>query len=133
MTSYFRKGDCDEFDDVESVVSMGCDFSDDGEVSADNIQQNTDDADQQPNIVTSNNDIKGTNVDWKTNPQDMKIVPFLKKESLLVPPIGNTPIDYFRHIVSLYQFLQGVVDQTNENAINDFSSKSTKKQSSIYF
>ncbi|KAG5899590.1 hypothetical protein JTB14_022918 [Gonioctena quinquepunctata] len=53
-----KKSDCDEFDDVESVVSMGWDSSDDREVSADNIQQNTDDADQQPNIGTSNNDTK---------------------------------------------------------------------------
>ncbi|KAG5874595.1 hypothetical protein JTB14_035608 [Gonioctena quinquepunctata] len=37
---------------------MGWESSDDGEVSADNIQQNTDEADQQPNIATSNNDTK---------------------------------------------------------------------------
>ncbi|KAG5860679.1 hypothetical protein JTB14_033442 [Gonioctena quinquepunctata] len=63
LLAILEKSDCDEFDDVESVVSMGWDSSDDGVVSADNIQQNTDDADQQPNIATSNNDTKGTNVD----------------------------------------------------------------------
>ncbi|KAG5896353.1 hypothetical protein JTB14_005831 [Gonioctena quinquepunctata] len=76
LLAILEKSDCDEFDGVESVVSMGWDSSDDGEVSADNIQQNTDDADQQPNIASSNNDMKGTNVDWKTNPQDMKNVQF---------------------------------------------------------
>ncbi|KAG5878131.1 hypothetical protein JTB14_015114 [Gonioctena quinquepunctata] len=71
LLAILEKSDCDEFDDVGSVVSMGWDASDDGVVSADIIQQNTDDADQQPNIATSNNDTKGTNVDWKTNLQDM--------------------------------------------------------------
>ncbi|KAG5894029.1 hypothetical protein JTB14_018132 [Gonioctena quinquepunctata] len=122
-----EKSDCDEFDNVESVVSMRWDSSDDYVVSVDNIQH-TDDADQQPNIETGNHD---TNVDWKTNPQDVKNVPFLKKESMLVPPIGNSPIDYFRHIVPSDQFIQEVVEQTNENAINDFLSKSTKEQSRI--
>ncbi|KAG5892984.1 hypothetical protein JTB14_031835 [Gonioctena quinquepunctata] len=100
LLAILEKSECDEFDDVESVVFMRWDSSDDGVVSADNIQQNTDVADQQPNIATMNNDTKGTNVDWKTNSQDMKNVPFLKKESLLVPPIENTPIDYYKHIVS---------------------------------
>ncbi|KAG5897221.1 hypothetical protein JTB14_023640 [Gonioctena quinquepunctata] len=63
LLAILEKSDCDEFADVESVLSMGWDSSDDGEVSADNIQQNTDDADQQLNIATSNNDTKGTNVD----------------------------------------------------------------------
>ncbi|KAG5896205.1 hypothetical protein JTB14_006652 [Gonioctena quinquepunctata] len=77
LLAILEKSDCDEFDDVESVVSMGWDSSDVGEVSADNIQQN---------------------VDWKTNPQVMKNV-----------------------------------EQPNENAINDFLSKSTKEQSRIWF
>ncbi|KAG5895405.1 hypothetical protein JTB14_029417 [Gonioctena quinquepunctata] len=131
LLTILEKSDCDEFDDVESVVSMGWDSSDDGEVSADNIQQNTDDADQQPNIATSKNDTKGTNVDWETNPQNMQNVPFLKKDSLLVSPIGNTPINYFRHIISSDQYLQEVVEQTNQNAINDFY-PSPLKNSLVY-
>ncbi|KAG5878281.1 hypothetical protein JTB14_017247 [Gonioctena quinquepunctata] len=87
LLAILEMSDCDEFGDMDSVVSMGWGSRDDGVVRADNIQQNTDDADQQPNIATSYNDTKSTNVDWKTNPQDMKNIPFLKKESLLVPPI----------------------------------------------
>ncbi|KAG5872952.1 hypothetical protein JTB14_020343 [Gonioctena quinquepunctata] len=79
LSAILEKSDCDEFNDEESVVSMGWASSDDGKISADYIQQNTDDADQQPNITTGNNDTEGTDVDWKTNPQDMKNVPFLKK------------------------------------------------------
>ncbi|KAK9704591.1 hypothetical protein QE152_g27747 [Popillia japonica] len=69
---------CDEFDEVESVASLGWESSSDGETSVDETQH-SDNVDHVTNIATNNNCTKRTDVEWKPDPQHMINFPFLKK------------------------------------------------------
>lgn len=67
-------------------------------------------------------------IDWKTEPVNMKRFPLTKTESLLIRPNDNTPMGYFRLLLT-DEFLQDVVYHTNYNAIQIFLSETTKEQS----
>ncbi|XP_066258800.1 piggyBac transposable element-derived protein 4-like [Euwallacea similis] len=48
----------------------------------------------------------------------------------IIPSNGNSPIEYFRHIMT-DEFLQPIVEETNNNAVDIFLSLATKEKSRI--
>lgn len=115
--------------------------SDDGWESSDSEVRDQDESAQVENDVPSEDDdnvaVQTTNdvtnkqvIDWKTESVDMKYFPFTKTESLLIRPNDNTPMGYFRLLLT-DEFLQEVVHHTNYNAVQIFLSESTKEQSRI--
>ncbi|KAK9736605.1 hypothetical protein QE152_g11411 [Popillia japonica] len=75
LLAILETSDCDEFDEVESVASLVWESSSDAETSVDEIQH-SDNADHVTNMATNNNCTKRTDVEWKPDPQDIKIFPF---------------------------------------------------------
>ncbi|KAG5866928.1 hypothetical protein JTB14_019775 [Gonioctena quinquepunctata] len=129
LLKILENSDSDEFDFVDGD-SDGWGSSDDGEVDVDVTTQASNDLFQDSDeenpidVPTGNPNNKAVIIDWKVDPTDMKSIPFLKTESLLIPPNGNSPIDYFRHMMS-DNFLQAIVEETNTNAEDIFSSRTT--------
>ncbi|KAG5862912.1 hypothetical protein JTB14_024280 [Gonioctena quinquepunctata] len=130
LLKILENSDSDEFDFVDGD-SDGWGSSDDGGVDVDLTTQASNDLFQDSDVPTGNPNNKAVIIDWKVDPTDMKSIPFLKTESLLIPPNGNSPIDYFRHIMS-DNFLQAIVEETNTNAEDIFLSRTTKEKSRIY-
>ncbi|KAK9701398.1 Transposase IS4 [Popillia japonica] len=91
------------------------DFDDFDSVDGDFERLRDSDKESATDVPRGNADNKESIISWKDYPTCMNNLPFLKTESLLIPPNGNTPIDYFRHIVT-DDFLQTVVEETNTNS-----------------
>lgn len=67
---------------------------------------------------------------WHKEPHNMQYHPFTKEEVLQIHPAGNSPMDFFRLLVT-DELLQLVVDETNDNAVNILLSENTKEGSRI--
>lgn len=93
-------------------------------------------AQKSPNV-----NLRGTNVGQITTPtptsitdwandsvsqNEMKIFDFIKRQELLVPKQGNSPLDYFFLLVD-EGFMNFVVQETNKNAVSVLSMSCTEK------
>lgn len=134
LLQIIENSDLDEFDYVggDSDGGDGSDYEEGNDhvtTEAVNNLSNSDEGRPEnfPKGMTQN---KNNLIDWKVDPTDMKKFTFLKSERLLIPPNGNSPIDYFRHIVT-DNFLQTIVEETNANAVEIFLSGTTTEKSRI--
>ncbi|XP_049762380.1 piggyBac transposable element-derived protein 4-like [Schistocerca cancellata] len=116
-----------EEDGVESSEeSDGAEFVLDETVE---MAVNPSDREMAEGVVTRDN-AADTTVAWEREPVGMINCPFIKNEGLLIQPTENTPLDYFRLLLT-DEFLLTVVEETNRNAIELFLSAGTKGQSRI--
>ncbi|KAJ8943559.1 hypothetical protein NQ314_009713 [Rhamnusium bicolor] len=133
LLQILEDSDFDDFDCVGGCADRG-DLSDyeDDDITTQAVNDLPSDSDEENpiDVPTGNAHNKKVIIDWKVDPTNMKSLPFLKTERLLIPPNGNSPIDYFHHIMT-DNFLQAVVAETNANAEDIFLSRTTKENSRI--
>ncbi|XP_049767584.1 piggyBac transposable element-derived protein 4-like [Schistocerca cancellata] len=111
-------------DSVEAELSRMFRDSSESDDTGDDDEEIADD--KEPALA----EVSKPGVTWHEEPHGMQYHPFTKAECLLMKPAGNTPMDFFRLLVT-DDILQLIVDETNDNARNIFASANTQEGSRI--
>ncbi|XP_046980692.1 piggyBac transposable element-derived protein 4-like [Schistocerca americana] len=111
-------------DSVEAELSSMFRDSSESDDTGDDDEEIADD--KEPALA----EVSKPGVTWHEEPHGMQYHPFTKAECLLMKPAGNTPMDFFRLLVT-DDILQLIVDETNDNARNIFASANTQEGSRI--
>lgn len=120
--------DCDEYDDDDELYcpsseeeSDECHFE---------VQEELEDEAGTEDIDLSQPIVDNDNVVWQNDPVGMVNHPFVKSERLLIQPVENTPLAFFRLLLT-DDFLMKIVEETNLNAVEIFCTQGVSEQSRI--
>lgn len=126
LLKLLEESDCDSDVDINFDDASSDDNYVPNEVESDD-QDDTVFSFQQERIFGHQNE---NTQQWEELPTTMKLFPFSKREQFLIPLEDRTPIDFFRTLLT-DEFLQLVVDETNNYALEVYLAPSTKEKSRI--